>query len=61
ATPVDERNKQFKIDLTDENGQKKSTYQIVHEQLEQLLKLDSPWNNQSYRVCHMDVVCIDTN
>ncbi|MBP4379098.1 hypothetical protein ITF16_14350, partial [Acinetobacter baumannii] len=61
ATPVDERNKQFKIDLTDENGQKKSTYQIVHEQLEQLLKFDSPWNTEVYRDCHIDAVCIDTN
>ncbi|WP_016803684.1 hypothetical protein [Acinetobacter nosocomialis] len=61
ATPVDERNTQFKTDLIDENGQKKSTYQIVHEQLEQLLELESPWNTQSYRDCHMDAVCIDTN
>ncbi|MEN8349435.1 hypothetical protein ABFP31_11190 [Acinetobacter nosocomialis] len=61
ATPVDERNTQFKTDLIDENGQKKSTYQIVHEQLEQLLELESPWNTKSYRDCHMDAVCIDTN
>ncbi|NUG21426.1 hypothetical protein HUN15_01340 [Acinetobacter lactucae] len=61
ATPVDERNTQFKTDLIDESGQKKSTYQIVHEQLEQLLKLESPWNTKSYRDCHMDAVCIDTN
>ncbi|WP_213062403.1 hypothetical protein [Acinetobacter pittii] len=57
ATPVEERNKQFKIDLTD----KKSNYQMTHEQLEQLLKLDSPWNTEVYRDCHMDAVCIDTN
>ena len=61
ATPVEERNKQFKIDLTDKNGDKKSNYQMTHEQLEQLLKLDSPWNTEVYRDCHMDAVCIDTN
>lgn len=58
---MDERNTQFKTDLIDENGQKKSTYQIVHEQLEQLLELESPWNTESYRDCHIDAVCIDTN
>jgi len=61
ATPVEERNKQFKIDLTEKNGDKKSNYQITHEQLEQLLKFDSPWNTEVYRDCHMDAVCIDTN
>lgn len=61
ATPVEERNKQFKIDLTDKNGDKKSNYQITHEQLEQLLKFDSPWNTEVYRDCHIDAVCIDTN
>lgn len=34
---------------------------MTHEQLEQLLKLDSPWNTEVYRDCHMDAVCIDTN
>jgi len=61
ATPVEERNKQFKIDLTEKNGDKKSNYQITHEQLEQLLKFDSPWNTEVYRDCHIDAVCIDTN
>lgn len=61
ATPVEERNKQFKIDLTEKNGNKKSNYQITHEQLEQLLKFDSPWNTEVYRDCHIDAVCIDTN
>ena len=61
VTPVEERNKQFKIDLTDKNGDKKSNYQMTHEQLEQLLKLDSPWNTEVYHDCHMDAVCIDTN
>ncbi|MEI2558643.1 hypothetical protein [Acinetobacter pittii] len=61
TTPVEERNKQFKIGLTDKNGDKKSNYQITHEQLEQLLKFDSPWNTEVYRDCHMDAVCIDTN
>ncbi|SEO74169.1 hypothetical protein SAMN04487817_11326 [Acinetobacter sp. yr461] len=61
ATPVEERNKQFKIDLTDKNGDEKSNYQVTHEQLEQLLKFDSPWNTEVYRDCHMDAVCIDTN
>lgn len=61
ATPVEERNKQFKIDLTEKNGDKKSNYQITHEQLEQLLKFDSPWSTEVYRDCHMDAVCIDTN
>ncbi|MBJ9723307.1 hypothetical protein I5515_16055 [Acinetobacter calcoaceticus] len=54
-------NKQFKIVLTDKNGDKKSNYQMTHEQLEQVLKLDSPWNTEVYRDCHMDAVCIDTN
>ncbi|WP_307013467.1 hypothetical protein [Acinetobacter calcoaceticus] len=61
ATPVEERNKQFKIDLTEKNGDKKSNYQITHEQLEQLLKFDSLWNTEVYRDCHIDAVCIDTN
>lgn len=61
ATPVEERNKQFKINLTEKNGDKKSNYQITHEQLEQLLKFDSPWNTEVYRDCHIDAVCIDTN
>lgn len=61
ATPVEERNKQFKIDLTEKSGDKKSNYQITHEQLEQLLKFDSPWNTEVYRDCHIDAVCIDTN
>lgn len=61
ATPVEERNKQFKIDLTEKNGDKKSNYQITHEQLEQLLKFDAPWNTEVYRDCHIDAVCIDTN
>lgn len=61
ATPVEERKTQFKIDSTDKNGDKKSNYQITHEQLEQLLKLDSPWNTEVYRDCHIDAVCIDTN
>lgn len=61
ATPVEERNKPFKIDLTDKNGDEKSNYQVTHEQLEQLLKFDSPWNTEVYRDCHMDAVCIDTN
>ncbi|WP_309952399.1 hypothetical protein [Acinetobacter calcoaceticus] len=61
ATPVEERNKQFKIDLTEKNGDKKSNYQVTHEQLEQLLKFDSPWNTEVYRDCHIDAICIDTN
>jgi len=61
ATPIDERKAQFKIDLTEKNGDKKSNYQMTHEQLEQLLKFDSPWNTEVYRDCHMDAVCIDTN
>ncbi|WP_454667558.1 hypothetical protein [Acinetobacter calcoaceticus] len=61
ATPVEERKAQFKIDSTDKNGDKKSNYQITHEQLEQLLKFDSPWNTEVYRDCHIDAVCIDTN
>ncbi|MDR2249808.1 hypothetical protein [Acinetobacter sp.] len=61
ATSVEEHNKQFNLDLIDENGQEKSNYQMTHEQLEQLLKLDSPWNTEIYRDCHIDAVCIDTN
>ncbi|WP_082250186.1 hypothetical protein [Acinetobacter calcoaceticus] len=61
ATPVEERKTQFNVELTDKSGEKKSNYQITHEQLEQLLKFDSPWNTEVYRDCHIDAVCIDTN
>lgn len=57
-TPVSERSKNITIPPIDDEGYEKTTAQIAHEQLKQILKLADPWQQEDYHDCHTDAVCI---
>lgn len=57
-TPIDQRNIEFNINPLDKEGNPKDQNRITHEQLQQLLKLRSPWEREIYDDCHTDAICI---